>query len=205
MKLAALLALVLTGCGCSTLPDTVVAVKPAAFRVEFADGICSAAAVGPTTILIATHCLKGAPISTVGGREVTVLARTDDGKDHSLLRLNIAFDRWARIGRTPVQGEDLWYYGNPMGLHDMLRKGYVAGTEDGKWLMDVEGAPGDSGAAVFDRQGRVIGVVSEIIQPYCSYLKPPEAGMPPVACMNFRMMAMYPLAFTRKQWAEAES
>jgi hypothetical protein len=198
MKLAALLALVLTGCGCSTLPDTVVAVKPAAFRVEFADGICSAAAVGPTTILIATHCLKGAPISTVGGREVTVLARTDDGKDHSLLRLNIAFDRWARIGRTPVQGEDLWYYGNPMGLHDMLRKGYVAGTEDGKWLMDVEGAPGDSGA------GRVIGVVSEILQPYCEYRETPK-GLPPIACTNFRMMAMYPLAFTRKQLAEAAS
>jgi hypothetical protein len=204
MKLAALLALMLAGCGCSTLPDTVVAVKPAAFRVEFADGVCSAAAVGPTTILIATHCLNHAEIETVDGRDAKVLSRIDDGKDHTLLRLNIAFDRWAKFGRSPVQGEDFWYYGNPLGMHDMLRKGYVAGTEDGKLLMDVEGAPGGSGAAVFDRAGRVIGVVSEILQPYCEYRETPK-GLPPIACTNFRMMAMYPLAFTRKQLAEAEA
>ncbi len=187
MRLLALLLTLLAGCsGCASVP--LEQVHGATLRADFDNGVCSATAVGSTTVLIATHCLKDGTLKTLGGRDVKILGRRDDGKDHSLIRLNIAFDHWARFGVYPAIGQDVFYYGNPLGLADVLRKGYIAAYVEGEFLIDIEGAPGDSGAAVFDSEGRVIGVISMILQ-----------GTP----TNFRMMAIFPLAFTPQQIAGA--
>lgn len=184
MRLFAALLVMLAGCGCVSLP---IAGHEAALRVEFDGGLCSATAVGPSTLLIATHCLEeGGAIKTVDKREVTVLSRVDDGRDHSLVRLNIGFDHWAGFGGAPIQGLQVHYYGNPLGLADMLREGYVAACMADGCLLDIEGAPGDSGAAVLDSRGRVVGVVSQILQ---------GNGV------QFRMMVLFPMAFTKAQLA----
>ena len=73
----------------------------------------------------------------------------------------------------------------------MYREGYVSGVIilQGKavTLVTINGAPGDSGAGVFDAHGRLSGVVSIIYQSTRGgYIK---------------FMGLFPITFTAKQWS----
>ena len=170
------------GCtGCVSVPQSE---HGATMRVTFADhGLCSATAVGPSTILIATHCLT-APLKTASSIMAHEVSRVDDKHDHSLVRLNIRFASWAKFGESARQGDEIHYYGNALGFNDLLRRGYVANCDGTACMVDVEGAPGDSGSGVFDASGRIIGVISQMYQ---------------ANNFQFRMMVLCPLTFTQAQ------
>lgn len=169
--------------------DPIVSAGPpehtATLRLTFADGgLCSGTAVAPHTLLTATHCVQGTTMKTVNVMPVKERAEADDGNDHTLVIVDQTFDVYVPIvQRKPVQGEDVHYWGNPMNVTDVYRRGYIGGycnvpqvcmdldadapLRSGPWrgeayMLVVPGAPGDSGSGIFDTDGEVIGVVSAI-------------------------------------------
>lgn len=179
--LCLLLALYLGGCGVEAQPQS--GQHQATLRLEFKDGLCSGTAVGHQTILTATHCMAGAELEAVNGRPVEILHREDDGKDHTLLVVNISFLSHAEIGGDLRQGDEVEYWGNPAGIPDLYRKGVVSGTTDGTIFVDASAWKGDSGAGVF-KSGKVAGVVTGVF----------ERG-------QFGLMVALPIQFTDKQLA----
>jgi hypothetical protein len=157
------------------------------YRLEFDNGVCSATAVGPHTILTAAHCFEdGHALVKVGDRPAHGIRAVADGKDHELVRLNITFKHWARFGPEPEAGQQIHYWGNPAGLHDILRQGYMVGYDAGTLLFDVNGFFGDSGAGIMDDEGRVCGVLSGLTQQTYHGL-------------TWRLTGVHPLTFTADQ------
>lgn len=182
--LAFLAAVMLAGCAVSP--------HKATHRLQFDDGICSGTAVGSHTLLSAQHCFTGRHALFIDGVPAAVLYIVPDGADHVLVIVSATFADFAQVGAAPVQAQHVHYWGNPAGLFDIYREGYVSGyaVADGRnfLLIDTNAFYGDSGAGVFNAGGQVIGVISMIYQNTTGgYLK---------------FMCMYPLRFTAKQWAE---
>jgi V8-like Glu-specific endopeptidase len=159
MKLAALLALVLSGCGCVSLP-TPSDLRLTTLRIETDNSVCSATAVGPYMLLTATHCL-GSLLRTVEGHAVEVVKVQDDHKDHALVTVSgIRFRHWAHMGPVPKQGDRIRWWGNPLGEPDVYREGYVAKVRDDAIFVDATVCHGDSGSGLFNDAGQLVGVLS---------------------------------------------
>lgn len=158
---ALLLVLVLTGCGCMSLP-THDEVRATTLRLEFSQGtICSGTAIAPDVILTAEHCLDGT-LKTVNGEKVRVVGLGKD-KPADIATIRIAgrrFKRWARFGYPARQGDRVRWHGNPLGWSNMYREGYVSRVGKDGLIIDATICHGDSGAGLFDLQGRLVGVVS---------------------------------------------
>lgn len=178
----ALFAILLLLSGCS---------KAYTLRLELDNGICSGTAVGKYVILTAAHCFETSRLVRVNGEKVNALEIIRDGKDHALVRIDKPFKRWAIVGKPLAQGEHITMIGNPAGVPDMYREGYV--MQGGKeTLIQIAGFMGDSGAGLFDRYGRLRGVLSGIRSVVSSN------GWP------FGAVVAYRLEFTPKDWADIQ-
>jgi hypothetical protein len=175
--------------------------RATAFRMETGIGLCSATAVGPHTILTASHCLSdGTRRIALDGEASDVVAMVNDGMDHTLVRVEDTFHRWVPIGSMPSVGSEVTFTGQPDGIFGVFRKGYFAGRAvvqspdwpaalpPGTLLFVIEGTHGDSGAGIF-AQGQLVAVVSGGYQ----------------SIDGFRLMWSRPLAFTARQWHEAQT
>jgi V8-like Glu-specific endopeptidase len=131
-------------------------------RLEFADGVCSGTAIGPQEILTAAHCIDSRLPMKVDGQDVTYTVKQDDGKDHVVLTVNQVRTEFARIGEAPKTGDIVFIWGQPLGLENVLRYGRVAGKRGENTLLDLNAIQGDSGAAVFNRRGEIVGVISAV-------------------------------------------
>jgi hypothetical protein len=176
---------------------------------------CTAQAVSDHTLLTAEHCIvpggqlyvdlvphskddfaknKPTPITNI------VL----DGQDHALLTTpNMTYQYKIHYSPAtsvaPVLGEHVYWYGNPAGVQNIARDGKIVGTipaaeiADGKnatlFVVQAPVVGGDSGSAVYDDQGNLIGVITYGILG--------DGGVAP-------FMGFYPLAFTPAQVALAE-
>jgi V8-like Glu-specific endopeptidase len=206
MKMRALLALipvvVLAGCIRdadllrSVHKDTLHLVMKVPEGAEF----CSATAIGPNAFLSATHCFKDYSSLQVNGKVVKVLKEVDDGNDHTIMYVDTTFVEWAHVGDPSKmqQGDKVFIVGNPGYLEDMFRKGVLSGyTTDqfggvGQTLTayDLNSWPGDSGSAIFNEYGEIVGVLSVGI----SYQPDAEA----------RLAGSYEWKFSKAQWKSAE-
>lgn len=158
--------------------------KAATLRLSFDDdGFCSGTAVGTRTVLTATHCLNGGELQAINGQAVTVTHVEEDGKDHTLLWVDMEFPRPAKIAGKLEQGDEIEFWGNPANIPDQYRKGVVSGPVMDAVLLDINGWKGDSGAGVF-KDGKVVTSITGIYQRD-----------------SFGLMITFPLAFTEGQLA----
>jgi hypothetical protein len=149
-------------------------------RMEtFLDGqVCSATAVGPHALLTATHCEMPTEVIEIDGHEEEVQGYVRDGRDHTIFLVSATFTDWADFSTDPVQaGDDVFMFGNPGGHIDFFRKGVVVkpapdtsgmsrleqafmGPDAIMSVYDFNSWFGDSGAAIFNTDGKIVGVVS---------------------------------------------
>jgi len=170
---------------------------------------CSATAVAPHVILTAEHCNveNGLLYLNQNSRPFTmgleVKEKYFDKNDHMLLvvpgvKFKHFVDYDASKVRTAIQGEHIYFYGNPDLMMDQYREGYASGTMNFKnseeevnaagpfTLFAVSLVPGDSGSAVFsETDGQLIGITTWGIA-------------------DGKFLGSYPLQFTQAQIDQAE-
>jgi V8-like Glu-specific endopeptidase len=189
-----------------TLSRAVFAVtpSPATARLTIDDSTCSGTVVAPTVILSAAHCFKEPedefgsimllppkPLPTtmlVDGYKVYIQAIVFDGNDHALVKVSFFFKDYALLAKMPGVGAHVYYWGNPDGIRNVYREGYVTSYDHSEMVMDVNGFFGDSGAGIFDESGKLIGVMSYI-------------NVHRHQGTSFRLMGAYPLEFTPLQYS----
>ncbi len=203
-----LLALLLVGSGaaCAYPAPDYARAKRATVRIErvlpTATGVCSGWVIARHAIVTAEHCM-GVVVAegfTIDGRKAVVRKVLKDGNDHVILITDLYWRHSANFGPTPAIGDEVFTLGNPGGQRDILLTGRVAGWaavyEVPGWgvfedalLLDSNDWRGCSGAAVFDRHGRVVGVVNAMF-PW------PNDG--------WRLTAAFGLKFSAMQLLEAK-
>lgn len=167
--LALCLGIVLGMAGCvSMLPKPLPesAYYDLSVLVEFmGDGHCTGTKAGPHLVLIASHCVRHYPGAVLIDGEPANIVSTHLGEgDQAAIEVDITFDRWAEIGPTPQVGDELFFVGNPGEGRRLLRRGYVSGFQLGWIVVDINVGKGDSGSAVFNDRGQIVGVVSGFYQ-----------------------------------------
>ncbi len=176
---------------------------PADSKTAIRDKGCGATAVADNVVLTATHCLanKGDAMNVVNldyEHAVYIKVRVDDGDDNSLLLTNGRFPHHTKISTRPInRGDEIFIFGNPGELRNMYRKGEIMGMcPDANpmvspWILaDMNIGKGDSGSAIFNNYGEVIGTVSEVD------LADPTATVP---YKTVKYMAWHPFNFTKEQ------
>lgn len=165
--------------------------KLATMRVQMPHGTCSGTAIDHHKVMTAKHCIeRGTDGLIIGGRTVVVTNVEEDKYDAVILTTDLYFTHIAKFGPRPKQGHVVFSHGNPSSTPDILLVGRVAG-----WVHSYFGIPdvmlldrndwyGCSGAAVFDTDGRIVGIVNALF-PW------PNDG--------WRLTAVYPLTFTKEQ------
>jgi len=139
--------------------------------VELEQGHCTGVMWEDTRhILTATHCVEGnnkiKAVTTYRGGRVemggTVIA--NDGSDHVKVRMDRALKgRPAKMAPMPPPGTPVYIVGNPANFRFLLRTGMVTGqyvsTEGVLYdTLDISMWHGDSGGAIFDKDGNIVGM-----------------------------------------------
>jgi S1-C subfamily serine protease len=154
-------------------------------------GVCSGTFISPRDVITADHCVAGLKrtdsltVTDVKGQETPAEIVKEDGpKDLALIRLifpdaNVV-PAALGVADGATWGEEVWTLGSPAGEPFMLMHGYVAkiqvfassdpcspnaviGTGKIQRLyLDMRVFFGNSGGGLFDDQGRLIGVVTEL-------------------------------------------
>ena len=131
--------------------------------------------IGPGLVATAAHVVRGASriqLEPEGGAAVTAtVIGSSDGEDLALLRADGPVDAQTLLfaGTDPDIGEEVIALGYPLGLPFTATQGAITGegrelTVDGTdytglFQTDAAVNPGNSGGAIIDAQGRVVGVV----------------------------------------------
>lgn len=181
MKAALLVLFALLG-GCAWQPR-----GPLPMLLTFSDGTCSGTAIAPHAVLTATHCFENGIVKLP---KLIVRNRIDDGNDHTLLIVGETFPVQAIIAPMPDVGTTVHIFGNPAELRGLYADGTVAGEYKGDTLLNLPIFYGDSGAAVLDADGRIVGMISglRILSGGKAFVQWGEAR---------------PFNFTAAQWREA--
>lgn len=166
-------------------------------RTIFSSSVCSATAIGPHALLTAAHCVLASPQLLVDKDTfVTIQAQLVDDRDHIVLLIDGPAMTYVDVKVRPfVAGDEVHIFGNPGGFTDLYRRGVVSGSKEmgtpiGDAVtvvyLDLNDFFGDSGAAVFNADGQVMGVVSTLH-----------------VDQSFKLTGIVPLSFTADQFKEA--
>lgn len=207
MKLIALLTGLLVIGGCTRAGDFGHMAEVALFIEMEGGGSCSATAVGQYTLLTAAHCLEDGALAKVNGVAAKALHVEQDGNDHALVKVDLTFKAWARLGPRPLRGDRVAMLGNPTIFRGVYREGIFSGANltycpemktmtprqrCESWLFQMPVGSGDSGAGYFDAFGRLIAVHSASV---------------PIGTVGSdwyqALPAAFPLAFKPEQWKAA--
>jgi hypothetical protein len=132
---------------------------------------CGATAIGPHALLTASHCEQPSDVIEIDNVSVALVAHPlRDYYDHTIYLVDTTFPLWAKFSDEPVeQGDQFFYFGNCGPQPGLFRMGYVAAIQPSEELggpaqlvLDTNAYYGDSGAALFDKNGNIMGVVSRV-------------------------------------------
>jgi hypothetical protein len=173
---------------------------------------CSATAIAPHSLLTASHCEMPTSAIEVDGSIMEVQGVIRDGYDHTIYEVSGTFKNYAEFSSARITvGDDVFLFGNPGELNDVLRKGYVAkapidnitllqrlliGPALDQVTYDFNGFFGDSGAAIFNLNGEITGIVSQVLS---------QRNLEPEGEVSQNLMLGYTLHFTPAQLKQAES
>lgn len=201
----------------SSLPahnDAVVKAHKTTHLIElstiFEDTHCSATAIGPHALLTASHCEMPTNDIAIDSDDAKIIKLVRDDQDHTIYFVDATFKDYSIVSiAKPEVGDHVFIFGNPGQLNDIYREGYLTGMRPlsafaalfGQvsptiYLYDMNAWHGDSGAAIFNEQGEITGVVS-IITSQSNKDEPGANGM--------KLTAGLSLAFTDKQLEDAKS
>ncbi len=96
-------------------------------------------------------------------RPNTQLAAWDEDNDLALLYVAEGFPPLA-IGATPGIGQPVMSVGSPYGVDGTVAAGTVTNVQNSFLTHDAAIGPGNSGGPLIDREGRVVGVNTAIVQ-----------------------------------------
>jgi hypothetical protein len=138
--------------------------------------ICTGTAIGPNSFLTAEHCNEFGKAKMVAFDLATekhvLLAHTYDNRDHVIyLFYGTSFTNieTVKASKTAVVGETVTIYGNILGEYPAIsRYGKVIECDDPSDLDAASGEvcyslrvdSGDSGSAVFNTKGEIVGVIT---------------------------------------------
>jgi len=106
-------------------------------------------------------------------KEELILVKIDEKKDLALLKIvNRKWD-YAYLdlaSQEPTIGDKVWVIGNPIGRDDVI----TYGKFEGRWSRLWDGVTassyfGNSGGAMLNYKGKVIGVLSAVLRPFWRY------------------------------------
>jgi len=150
-------------------------------KATFEKSGCSSTAVAPYALLTASHCEVPSTTVQVDGKPAIIVAILRDDNDHSIYLLNgIGFADYVEIDEDPLSvGDEVFMFGSPGTFNGLFRKGYVMGLSKEispqlAALLEIFGADvptaeyyysfmssrGDSGAGIFDVNGKLRDVLS---------------------------------------------
>jgi S1-C subfamily serine protease len=152
-------------------PRTTAPVLPTStVKVQTGTGHGSGVHIGGGLVLSAAHVVKSADkvrIKTQDGKEVDALVLwTNPAYDTALLHAPALRAEKSQLAcRTPIVGEAVHAFGNPMGVEFAQTWGRISGfvpddiRDRGNVLVNIAFIPGMSGGPLFDRHGRVLGLI----------------------------------------------
>jgi len=163
-----------------TTPSVVTAAQNSVYHTHqetvVGGSMCSATAIGPHTLLTASHCEQASNKLDIEGIEgpATIVKIIRDDNDHTIYYLSgVQFPTYSTVdlAHELAVGEDVFQFGFPGKWAKLYRRGYYMGNpEHGDAskiepvisLFDFSVWHGDSGSGVFDSEGNLIAVVSLI-------------------------------------------
>jgi hypothetical protein len=147
--------------------------------------LCTGTAIGPHSLLTASHCNDGdgpdhhdTVTLDLSTQHFHLLAEAEDGRDHVIYLLDgPAFTNYLPESdllnvKPPVKGEVVYLCGDGLGAYPpVCRWGVPNDADNQSDVSDVDKAqgmqyftiavlPGDSGSAVFGKDGRVVAILT---------------------------------------------
>lgn len=168
--------------------------------VEMEDGHCTGFIESDYILVTATHCLEDrnditATTTYDEGRftryQNSGQIVSNDGADHVKVRMKHRLrGRHAKLAPMPPPGSPIYIYGHPADTQYQLRTGMVVGqyrSGNGRLYDSIamDSWHGDSGGAIFDKDGNVVGLV-------CGYFSEHN----PASRYTWRINVSQPWAFS---------
>jgi S1-C subfamily serine protease len=114
-------------------------------------------------IITAGHCADAADtidVVTYGNQvyRATIVA-VSDAHDLALLHIDKMNTPHFEPATAVERGEKIFIIGSPLGVTNTLSTGVIAKLHGDRTLIDCSALPGNSGSAVFDAEGKIVGVL----------------------------------------------
>lgn len=135
-------------------------------RVEnFGKAVCSGAFIDESgDIITAGHCAADAAqieVVTYDNRTYqAVIVATSSTHDLALLHIDRRGTAHFSPAKEVIRGEKIFILGSPLGITNSLSTGIVAKLDGDATLVDCGALPGNSGSAVYDEDGKLVGILT---------------------------------------------
>lgn len=96
------------------------------------------------------------------GKEIVgKVVKIDKGMDLAFIRVEGKY-KYTKLRLNPQLGEQIYVVGAPGDIEDAITFGRVARITEDSLVIDARISMGSSGGGVFDRKGRLLGIVQQI-------------------------------------------